>query len=195
MEEVFDLYTKYGNKGYIGENVTQYEHAVQCALLGEQHINKVTTDIISKRNFILACFFHDVGHLMEHDKELYETYNCEKMGDVGIESHEKKGAQYLRDLNIHKDICLLVENHINVKRYLVTMNSEYYEKLSDASKESFKYQGGKMTESEIKGFQKDNLYIYHLMLRKFDDAAKSSDPELISNIANYDYINYFKKLI
>ena len=33
------------------------------------------------------------------------------------------------------------------------------------------------------------------MLRKFDDAAKSSDPELISNIANYDYINYFKKLI
>ena len=192
MEEVFDLYTKYGNKGYIGENVTQYEHAVQCALLGEQYIHTVVTEIITKRNFILGCFFHDVGHLMEHDKELYETYNCEKMGNVGIHAHEKKGAQYLRDLNIHEDICQLVENHINVKRYLVSMNSEYYENLSDASKETFKYQGGKMTVSEIKEFQQSNLYIYHLMLRKFDDAAKSTDPELLSKIAKYDYIKHFK---
>ena len=52
-----------------------------------------------------------------------------------------------------------------------------------------------MTESEIKDFQKYKLYIYHLMLRKFDDTAKSTEPTIISNIANYDYINYFKKLI
>jgi len=52
-----------------------------------------------------------------------------------------------------------------------------------------------MTEREIVDFQQDNLYIYHLMLRKFDDAAKSTEPTLIANIANYDYINYFKKLI
>lgn len=195
MDEAFSLYTKYGSHGYIGEDVTQYEHAVQCALLGEKYINNVVTDIISKNNFILGCFFHDIGHLMEHDKELYDKYNCEKMGNVGIQSHEKKGAQYLRNLNFHEDICLLVENHINVKRYLITMNSDYYNKLSDASKETFEYQGGKMTPNEIEEFQNSKLYIYYLMLRKFDDTAKSTDPILLTQIANNDYINYFKKLI
>ena len=28
---VFDLYTKYGDNDYIGEEVTQLEHALQCA--------------------------------------------------------------------------------------------------------------------------------------------------------------------
>jgi len=35
MERAINLYKKYGNKGYIGEYVTQLEHAVQCALLAE----------------------------------------------------------------------------------------------------------------------------------------------------------------
>ena len=38
---VIDLYQKYGNKGYIGENVTQLEHATQAALMAEKYYHQL----------------------------------------------------------------------------------------------------------------------------------------------------------
>ena len=32
----FELYRRHGGRGYIGEAVTQYQHAVQCSLLAEE---------------------------------------------------------------------------------------------------------------------------------------------------------------
>ena len=34
--QVFSLFEKYGNEDYLGENVTQLEHAIQCAMLAEK---------------------------------------------------------------------------------------------------------------------------------------------------------------
>ena len=34
--DIFNLYKKYGGKGYIGEEITQLEHATQCAFLAEE---------------------------------------------------------------------------------------------------------------------------------------------------------------
>ena len=36
MNKAFDLYRNYGNNGYIGEDVSQLEHATQTALLAEK---------------------------------------------------------------------------------------------------------------------------------------------------------------
>ena len=36
VDKVFGYYEKYGNQNYIGEKVTQLEHATQCAMLAEQ---------------------------------------------------------------------------------------------------------------------------------------------------------------
>ena len=33
--QIFFLYNKYGSSDYIGENVSQLEHATQCAMLAE----------------------------------------------------------------------------------------------------------------------------------------------------------------
>ena len=35
-EAVFSLYERGGKKAYLGEEVTQLEHAIQCAMLAEQ---------------------------------------------------------------------------------------------------------------------------------------------------------------
>lgn len=34
--KVFSLYKKYGHEDYLGEPVTQIEHATQCAMLAEK---------------------------------------------------------------------------------------------------------------------------------------------------------------
>lgn len=46
----------------------------------------------------------------------------------------------------------IVKNHVNAKRYLVTKNPEYYDKLSEASKGTLVHQGGKMNEEEFNKF-------------------------------------------
>ena len=47
--DALNLLKKYGDKGYIGEDVTQMEHAFQCAMLAEDHCEKI--DIPIKNDF------------------------------------------------------------------------------------------------------------------------------------------------
>ena len=58
------------------------------------------------------------------------------------------------------------------KRYLVSIDESYYEKLSDASKKTLEYQGGKMNEEEINNFEKDLDMIEILGVRYHDDNGK-----------------------
>ena len=56
---------------------------------------------------------------------------------------------YLKNINMNEKVCKLVNGHVNAKKYLVTTNNEYYNKLSHASKKTLEYQGGKMTKKEV----------------------------------------------
>ena len=202
----FELYRKHGGRGYIGEEVTQYQHAVQCSLMAEQFtktqefLNLAVNNPINPVNFIIGCFFHDIGHLLKYESELSDKYQCSEMGDdeetsLGVMYHEKKGGQYLRDLGYHEDICSIVENHINIKRYLITKNPDYYNKLSEASKGTFEFQGGKMTMEELDIFENNRMFPYHLAMRKFDDLAKSTDTNLLDQISQGNYLKYYQDLI
>ena len=189
LYKVFDLYEKYGNNGYIGEDVTQFEHAMEAALLAEEYFKDKKIKISGE--IILAAFLHDVGHLLKYDK----IFKGELMGDFGVKEHEKKGSQYLKNLGYSNNICSLVGGHIITKRYLITNDIEYYTKLSDASKETFKYQGGNLTNLEMKNFKNDKLYYYHLKIREWDDKAKSTDPILLQKIKSINPREYFKKYL
>lgn len=202
----FELYRRHGDRGYIGEEVTQYQHAVQCSLLAEEYtktpefLNLVSSNPINPIHFIVGCFFHDIGHLLKYEKDLAEQYQCAEMGNneetsLGVMHHEQKGANYLRALGYHEDICCIVENHINIKRYLITKNPTYYDKLSEASKGTFLYQGGKMTPEELNNFENNRMFPYILAMRKFDDQAKSTDADLLDKIAQGNYLKYYHDLI
>ncbi|WP_246255818.1 HD domain-containing protein [Cyclobacterium plantarum] len=158
IDAVFSLYESYGHADYIGEPVSQIEHMCQAAQLAEQEGYGAEV--------ILAAFFHDLGHLFAQENEL------EEMDGFGVMDHEKLGAEYLRELGFPELVALLVESHVAAKRYLTYKNPEYFRKLSDASKETLKFQGGVMTAAEALAFEADKNHQLILKMRDWDEKAK-----------------------
>jgi phosphonate degradation associated HDIG domain protein len=166
VELIFGFYEKHGNEDYIGEPVSQLEHMSQSAQLaeGEGFDEEV----------ILAAFFHDLGHLITQGP------TTEMMGEFGVKRHEQLGADFLRSLGFSEKIAQLVENHVQAKRYLTFRYPDYYNKLSEASKQTLIYQGGPMKEEEALKFEKDPLFEVSLRMRTWDEEAKLTDQPLPS---------------
>ena len=167
VDEIFLLYRKYGSEDYIGEPVSQIEHMCQCAQLAEQ---EGYDDEV-----ILAAFFHDIGHLCEHILPV-----TEQMNGFGVVDHEKLGADYLRSKGFSPTIASLVENHVQAKRYLTYHYPDYYDQLSEASKQTLVLQGGRMTLEEAMAFESDTLFDLHIKLRRWDEKAKREHQPLPS---------------
>lgn len=55
---------------------------------------------------------------------------------------------------------------------MTAVDASYYDGLSEASKESLKYQGGPFQGDELKKFESDPLKDEMVKLRKWDDRAK-----------------------
>ncbi len=165
VEEVFSLYEQFGGEEYHGEPISQMEHMSQSAAFA---IESGHDDDI-----ILASFFHDIGHICVQK-------NAEnKMGELGIKSHEKIGADFLREKGFPEKIAQLVENHVQAKRYLTFVNPSYYLALSAASKQTLEFQGGVMKPEEAIRFEKDPLFEMSLILRKWDELAKEINVPLV----------------
>ena len=116
LDRLFNLYGMYGEEGYIGERVSQIEHALQCARLAE---NDGFNEYV-----ILGSFLHDVGHLLGEEKQAVDGADSfqQMIRDnvsYGIGNHEIIGANFLRELNLPEIISNFVENHVSAKRYLV----------------------------------------------------------------------------
>jgi phosphonate degradation associated HDIG domain protein len=158
VDEVFALYEKHGDEDYIGEPVSQLEHMSQAAVLAEE---EGFDDEV-----ILAAFFHDIGHLCAEEE------NTESMGGFGNVDHERLGADYLRERGFSERLATLVESHVIAKRYLTYKHPEYYNQLSEASKATLEFQGGRMNEKEAAAFEKDPDAGLFIRLRYWDDKAK-----------------------
>ena len=161
LYQVFEPYLKHGADDYIGEAVSQIEHMSQCAELArlQGHDDEV----------ILAAFFHDLGHICAKYDE------ADNMGGFGRISHEKVGADFLRARGFSEKIATLVERHVEAKRYLCARSSAYYNKLSAASKQTLKFQGGPMSAAEVAAFESDPLHSLYIELRAWDELAKQQN--------------------
>ena len=189
LEDVFKLYEKYGSNGYIGEPISQYEHAMQSAFLAEEYFKTVASNAQSE--VVLAAFLHDIGHLLRYEP----WFKGELMGNFGVLDHEKIGALFLNKLGYPDIVCKLVATHIATKRYLISKNEKYYYSLSEASKKTFEYQGGKLDFIQMKAFEKEDLFHFHLKIREWDDSAKLNDEKLLEKIRNTNPREYFKKYL
>ena len=67
----------------------------------------------------------------------------------------------------------LVASHVSVKRYLTWKNPSYYHSLSEASKKTLEFQGGKMSDEEAREFELDPQLMDKINLRLLDDEAKN----------------------
>jgi phosphonate degradation associated HDIG domain protein len=155
---ILEMYRDYGGEEYAGEKLSQLEHMVQAAQLAEK---QGCDDEV-----ILAAFLHDIGHLCQDKLETNE------MGGFGIVDHETIGAQYLKELGFSEKIVKLVGSHVNAKRYLTCKDPDYYASLSEASKKTLVYQGGKMSSEEAEAFERSPLFDLIIQMRKWDEQAK-----------------------
>ncbi|WP_460122129.1 phosphonate degradation HD-domain oxygenase [Pseudomonas sp. H3_G09] len=156
IARVFGLYERFGASDYIGEPVSQLEHMSQAAALA---MAEGCDDEV-----VLAAFFHDIGHLCAE--------GAENMGGYGVVSHERLGADYLREAGFSERLARLVEYHVQAKRYLTLREPGYYARLSEASRRTLEYQGGVMSAAEADAFEADPLCALSLRMRRWDELAK-----------------------
>lgn len=161
VAQIIGLYSSQGANGYIGEGVTQLQHASQAA--DQARAAGYDDDVVC------AAFLHDVGHLCAHDTP------HERMGRFGVAHHERIGADYLRRHGFSERVVQLVGLHVDAKRYLTFARPDYYARLSDASKRTLEYQGGPMVRPEAAAFEADPLFPLILKMREWDEAAKVED--------------------
>lgn len=149
--------------GYIGEPVSQFQHALQAAYFAGEKCGGTDEPLV------LAALFHDIGHLAVGGGE---GLVAEMPGGLGVSEHEKIGAEWLRRIGFSERVCKLVELHVQAKRYRVSRDPKYLERLSSASLKTLKLQGGPMNPEEAAEFEASPYYAGALLLRSADERAK-----------------------
>lgn len=173
-DEIIGLYQLHGDEDYDGEPVSQTAHMIQCAMQAMDG----TADI----DLIIGAFLHDIGHLLKH---LQAT---EAMGDYGVVNHEGIGAKYLQAKGFSDRVCAMVDMHVQAKRYLVSTDVTYHAKLSEASLQTLQWQGGAMSEEEVKTFEEHQFFQDIIKVRLWDEEAKDPNGILVP-------LSYFRNLI
>lgn len=161
--KIIELYFSGGSDDYIGENITQIEHATQAATIAEHLYNTEPVSGVTRAQFTVAALLHDVGHLLDGEQ---------MAGNLGGLRHEDSGADFLEKLGFCSPVVDLVRNHVAAKRYIVATDFGYMQRMSKASIETLALQGGPMNHAECSAFAASPLVHARVLLRHCDDAAK-----------------------
>jgi len=147
VEEILEMLSKRASSMYLGELVSQREHALQAAKFA---VMEAATDAL-----VVAALLHDVGYLVGSSRA----------------PHEEKGSRWLGRY-FGPEVTEPVRLHVLAKRYLCTVDPEYRQILSLASIISLKQQGGLLNEEEIRNFEMNSFHHDAIKVRRWDDKAK-----------------------
>ncbi|WP_461538551.1 HD domain-containing protein [Spongorhabdus nitratireducens] len=157
IDQISDMFEQQGQATYLGENISIAEHMLQCAWLAKQ--------AGEPDEIIAAALLHDIGHLLPRQRDNLQMLEGKDA------YHQSTGADFLAPW-FSRQVVTPIRLHVAAKRYLCAINSEYYSKLSSASKHTLKLQGGAMSCEEIGAFeQQDNLEAV-IRVRQYDDDGK-----------------------
>jgi len=152
LDGLFDLFLQRGAALYLGEAVTQLEHAEQCAALAR---NEGASDAL-----IVAAFLHDIGHLLFADHA----------GGTD-DRHEASGAVLVARV-LGDRVAAPIRLHVAAKRHLCGADRGYAAKLSPTSVASLAAQGGAFDIGEQAQFLLEPYAADALALRRWDDLGK-----------------------
>ncbi len=172
--EIIEMYKNHGGEEYAGEKISQLEHMTQAAELAAQQGHD--------EDVILAAFLHDIGHIC------VSAQGDQAMDGWGVKDHEEIGADYLKTKGFSKKVVRLVESHVQAKRYLTYKDPEYYDQLSEASKKTLEYQGGRMLQEEAEAFEHYPLFDLIIKMRRWDEEAKMENMQVPD-------LEHYKKII
>jgi [1-hydroxy-2-(trimethylamino)ethyl]phosphonate dioxygenase len=155
VDQILELFEARGAAAYLGEPVSQTEHALQSAYLAVQ---KGASDAL-----VTAALLHDIGHLLGSEDDPAER---------GIDAvHEDRGCSWLTT-HFGPEVTEPVRLHVMAKRYLCAVDAAYRGLLSPASIRSLELQGGALTTREAEDFEHDPHAVGGIRLRRWDDRAK-----------------------
>ena len=162
IELIHAVFARRGPEGY-GEGVTQLEHALQCGAFAERDS--------APPALVAAAFLHDIGHLL-HDLP-------QDVADSGIDTqHESAGSAWLSQY-FGPAVTEPVRMHVAAKRYLAATEAGYFDRLSEASKQSLRLQGGPMTPEQARGFEAQKYFLDAVRLRRWDEIGRASCRERV----------------
>jgi phosphonate degradation associated HDIG domain protein len=154
--ELLGIYVGRAMRRYGLSAINQLQHALQAADHAERDGCTPAT--------VLASLLHDVGHMIH---QLGEDPAARGIDDV----HEELGAKWLAE-RFGPDVSEPVRLHVAAKRYLCTVERDYFGKLSPDSVRSLELQGGLMSADEVTSFRTNRFHAEAVRLRRYDEAAK-----------------------
>lgn len=163
LEEIARLYAARGGLAY-GENVSQLEHALQCAALAQAHGPALT----------VAALLHDIGHLFDGEEHAL----------LADDRHQLAGARALSGL-FGDEVCQPIALHVAAKRYLCFREPDHFATLSAASRETLRLQGGVFDAAAADAFERRPYWREAVALRRFDDWGKQEDKAAPRSFEDY----------
>jgi [1-hydroxy-2-(trimethylamino)ethyl]phosphonate dioxygenase len=166
-QELLEIFVGRATRRYGLSEINQLQHALQCAAHAEADGAPPST--------VLAALLHDVGHMIH---ALGDNPAGRGVDDV----HEQLGADWLAR-RFGPEVSEPVRLHVAAKRYLCTIESDYFGKLAPDSVRSLELQGGLMSPDELETFRAHPQHAEAVRVRRFDEAAK--DPR--ATTPDFDY--------
>jgi predicted HD phosphohydrolase len=141
-----------GRQRHDGEAVDLLAHGLQCAAALEQ---AAPNDL----ELQIAGLVHDLGTILHPGRPAI---------------HAGAGSDAVRPL-LGERVAALVGGHDQAKRYLVTVDARYRDRLSARSIATLRTQGGLLDPDERAAFERGTHADALLALRRADDSAKVPD--------------------
>lgn len=156
VEELSSLYEFRALGRYGLAAINQRAHALQAAQLAEQ--------AGLPESVVVAALLHDVGHMVH---TLGEHPAAQGVDD----QHEIHGAIWLEPW-FGPEVTEPIRLHVQAKRYLCSVEPDYFSRLSPDSVQSLVLQGGRMSDTEVASFRMTAGWQDAVSLRRIDERAK-----------------------
>ena len=155
-EQLWAIYSSRGAGAYFGEVVTTLEHSLQAAHFARE---SGASDAL-----ILGALLHDIGHLIDDVPS--------DIGDWTMDAHHEQVGGIWLAKRFGPEVSEPVRLHVPAKRYLLSVDPEYFAKLSPASVVTLKLQGGAMAAHEVANFEAARYHKDAVCVRRWDDQGK-----------------------
>lgn len=151
-----------------GSSIFQASQGVRTALRIEE--------LGGDKHLQLAGLLHNIGHVMTKPSIYLDGVDTK---------HEQIGFMWLKYNKFPENVIYPIRNHVNAKRFMCSTEWGYYESLSKECKESFKLQGGFMSQEEKKLFSREPYFKESLILRRANDQIRNKST---SSIIDFEHL-------